>query len=123
MNLLTETIEAINASGHKPSDIVFIGSEESGHSCSWARFKVLANREYHEGYGSQKVAKDLIIVFSDGVQMTRAEYDGSEWWNYQTPFKKPAQTQPIGSLFVTENQVGWKSLESIHESLKSLESN
>lgn len=123
MNLLTETIKAIEMSGHKPSDIVFIGSENSGHSCSWLRFKVLANREYNNGYGSQKVAKDLLIVFSDGVQMSRSEYDGSEWWNFHTPFKKPAKIERIESLFVTEDQVGWESLASIHESLTALKSN
>ena len=43
MNLLAETINAIHGSGHYIKDIVFIGSEQSGHRCTWKRFKELAD--------------------------------------------------------------------------------
>lgn len=45
-NLLEETLEAITESGHLPADIVFIGSLETGHRCTWPEFEVLANIEY-----------------------------------------------------------------------------
>lgn len=35
MNLLEETVEDIRHSGHTSDDIVFIGSLESGHACTW----------------------------------------------------------------------------------------
>ncbi len=116
MNLLEETIIAINKSGHKPSDIIFIGSEESGYSCTWDEFKALANRKYDQSYGAQKVASDLIIVFSDKQKMWRNEYDGAEWWELSVPFKQPKQKKKIKHLFVDEiNEVGWVTLEELHK--------
>lgn len=106
-NLLDETITAIEESGHMPADIVFIGSEISGHECTWEVFQVLANREYDDGYGGQEVCSDLIIVFSDGEKMWRSEYDGSEWWSYSTPFVQPADRLPIATLF---GKRGWERL-------------
>jgi len=99
MNLLEETIEYITQSGHTPDQIIFIGSEESGHQCTWDEFCVLANREYDNGYGLQKVAEDLVIVFKDKQKMWRGQYDGSEWWEFSKPFKKPRKALPIKTLF------------------------
>lgn len=28
-----------------------------------------------------------MIVFNNGVEMRRGEYDGSEWWEVNVPFK------------------------------------
>ena len=117
MNLLEETIEDIGKSGHTPKDIIFIGSERSGHQCSWEEFKLLANKEYDSGFGGQEVATDLIIVFPDGSKMWRGEYDGSEWWNYSTPFKIPKENKSIKSLITTSC---WNSLEEIDIELEGV---
>jgi len=114
MNLLKETIEDIKQSGHKPDDIVFIGSERSGYSCTWDEFTKLADRDYDSGFGAQKVARDLIIVFSDGTKMWRHEYDGSENWDYSSPFKMPRETKPVTNLFVPPERVGWMGLAEIN---------
>lgn len=99
MNFLQETIEAIQKSGHSPDQIVFIGSELSGHQCSWAEFQALADVEYDEGpTGAVSVASDLIIVFGDGQKLWREEFDSAEWWVYQTPFKVPASSRQIKRL-------------------------
>jgi hypothetical protein len=45
-NLLDETELAIWDSGHTPGDIVFIGSVETAHACTWEQFRRLANFEY-----------------------------------------------------------------------------
>ncbi len=105
-NLLEETKEGIKRSGHNISDIVFIGSTQSGHSCSWEQFKKLADIEYHSGY---EVARDLVIIFNDGTNMWRSEYDGSEWWDYSVPLSLPVDKKPIKRL------VGryWPSLEDL----------
>ena len=99
VNLLEETKEAIKNFGQDISNIIFIGSQESGHECSWELFEVLANREYDSGYGGQEVAEDLIIVFKDGTRMLRGEYDGSEWWECLKPFSRPKEFHQIRSLF------------------------
>jgi len=98
MNLLKETLDDITQSGHTPADIVFIGSEGSGHSCTWEEFITLANFDYDAGFGAQEVATDLIIVFSDGSKMWRHEYDGSENWEYSAPFVMPKDRLPITRL-------------------------
>ena len=99
VNLLEETKKSIENFGQEIDNIVFIGSQESGHECSWELFKILADQEYDNGFGGQKVATDLIIIFKDGTKMFREEYDGSEWWEYLKPFEKPKEFHPIRSLF------------------------
>jgi hypothetical protein len=111
MNLLTETQEAITRSGHTITDIIFIGSEASGHSCTWTEFCTLANFDYDDGFGGQEIATDLIIVFADGQKMWRCEYDGSEWWGYSTPFKRPEVFIPIRWL----GRGMWDTLAQLHE--------
>ena len=95
---LAETKGGIAQSGHTEKDIIFIGSADGEYSCT--------------GYGASEIPTDLIIVFSDGQQMWRGEYDGSEWWEYSTPFEMPEKetkriTKLKGSL--------WDSVASINE--------
>lgn len=108
INLLKETKKAIRHSGHKISDIVHIGNDEYG--CTWEKFSDIADQEYICGYGAQKVAKDLTIVFKDGSTMWRGEHDGSEWWEYSKPFKVPVTYKSIKEL------VGdmWNSIEDLN---------
>ena len=115
MNLLEETKQAIANSGHKIGDIVFIGSEGSGHECSWEQFKKLADFEYDDGFGAPHIALDLVIVFEDGQKMWRHDYDGSENWEFSSPFKRPATKLPIKSL--GGNGTMWDTLKDIQEKL------
>ena len=112
-NLLKETIEAIENSGHTVEDIIFIGSEKSGHCCTWDEFCLLADREYDDGYGAPQVASDLIIVFKDSTKMWRDEYDGSEWWKYSKPFTMPEVKLKITRL-ICEEEIGWRSLNKLN---------
>ena len=86
VNFLKETTEAIKESEHKIEDVMFIGSSNGKYRMSWDKFKERANFLYDKGYGSSKIATDLIVYFNDNTYMTRGEYDGSEWWEY--PVKK-----------------------------------
>lgn len=116
MSLLRETINDIKLSGHTLENIIFIGSEKSGHACSWEEFKAIANINYDSGFGSQEIASDLIIVFSDGTKMWRHEYDGSEQWKYSKPFKMPKKLKKL--VAVTNNGM-WETLEEIHENINA----
>lgn len=111
MTFLEETLHAIEGSGHVIQDIIFIGSEESGHQCEWSEFETLANFDYNNGYGAAHVATDLIVVFSDGAKLWRGEYDGSEWWEYSTPFLKPEEKHSISTL--SRNGM-WDSLSDLN---------
>lgn len=95
MNFLQETIEDIKRWGHNFEDIIFIGSRESGHSCTWDEFCSLADFEYDDGYGRQEIARDLEIIFSDWSILHRSEYDGSECWAYFKNRPIPTTTKPI----------------------------
>ena len=117
MNLLKETIFCISAHGQAPENIIFIGSEQSGYQCSWERFKELANVEYDDGYGAQKVAYDLIIVFNNGARMQREAYDGAEAWQFIQTFRVPPVYKNINRLIVQDTQVGWKTLAEINEEM------
>ena len=110
-NLLEETLEAIKNSGHKSKDIIFIGSEDSGHKCTWNEYKKISNVNYDDGFGASEVATDLIIVFSDGSKMWRGEYDGSEWWEYSTPFVMPKEFKKISTLI----KPMWNTLKEMND--------
>lgn len=109
LNLLEETTDIMLKFGKSPDDIIFIGSEKSGHSCTWEEFLVLANKDYYAGYGATQVATDLIIVFEGGSLLKREDYDGSEWWEFRKPFIMPTEIKPIVNLF----RSGWNILEEI----------
>lgn len=90
MNLLKETLAELIYIKKDNSDIEFIGSSDGEYACTWNHFCELANIEYDKSYGSNKIAIDLVIVFKDGSWLSRREYDGSEWWEYnELPTKKP----------------------------------
>lgn len=113
MTLLEETKSAIESQHQSVDDIIFIGSEYSGHSCTWDEFTTLADFEYDSGYGWQKVAKDLVIVFRDMTMLYREEYDGSEWWGVRAALVMPEETHPITCL--GGNDFMWDSLEDMNK--------
>jgi hypothetical protein len=50
----------------------------------WDRFLIQMNFEYDEGFGSQYIFGTIWLL--DGTWLSRGEYDGSEWWQYnKTP--------------------------------------
>ena len=117
INFLKETLEAIEHSDHIVDEIVFIGSLETGYNCSWTEFKKLANQDYNRNSCGQKIALDLVIVFSDGQTMWRHDYGGYEGWMYSKPVVFPATNHPIASLFVPPSEVGDMTLDEIADAL------
>ena len=110
-NLLQETKEMFSSFGKIPDDIVFIGSVD-GYQCTWGQYKILADFGYDNGYGSQNIPKDLIIIFNDNSWLSRAEYDGSEWWRYNITPKVTGEYKQIKTL---ENKWGNDTLSENHE--------
>ena len=51
-------------------------------------------------------------MFDDGHKMWRGEYDGSEWWEYSTPFNRPSVKKKIRNLFAN---IGWDSLKDLND--------
>lgn len=115
-NLLKETVEDLEYLELNVDDIIFIGSLESGHSCTWEEFKVLADRVYDAGFGAQEVASDLVIIFKGGERLYRSEYDGAEGWDCTRIPIIPEDQKEIKSLFAVG--VGWERLEKIEKRLE-----
>jgi hypothetical protein len=86
MNLLQETLNELKIKGKTPDDVEWVGSKDMYFY--WDHFEKIANIEYHDGFGAQHIARDLVIVGKD-FWMERIEYDGSESWDYRTPIIKP----------------------------------
>ncbi len=103
MNLLSETRKAITKSNHRIPQIIFIGSEESGHRMSWEQFYELSDQEYNNDYGHQEVATDLIIVFSDGSRLFRPSESGYSYWSYSGNFVSPPINHEIKTLFAGDS--------------------
>lgn len=83
-NFKDETYQLINGSGHTRDQVMFVGSRDGKYRMSMDKFDDLAcSLNYDAGYGSQKIAADLIIYFTDNSYAERTEYDGCEWWEYK----------------------------------------
>lgn len=112
-DLLKETEEAVEGSGHTVEDIKYIGSLD-GYSCTWDEFKKLAEQDdgnYYSGFGGQTLASDILIVFTDMIYMKRGEYDGSEWWEFNEPIILPTKLKPIKHI---ANGDVWASLKEMN---------
>jgi len=99
-NLFLETVQAVDVSGHIITDIIYIGSLKSGHSCTWSEFYLLANIEYNNGHGGVVIATDLVIVFTDGSKLWRNSEDGAEWWQFMLSVNNPIRKKPITDLVI-----------------------
>lgn len=98
-NLLTETLDALGAYDKSIDDVVWIGCPS--FQISKDDFITLANKMYDSGYGWPEVAHDLIVA-GYGWWLERAEYDGSEWWEYKTQPTIPQRTLKVKTLFTND---------------------
>ena len=81
-NLLEETVLFIHDTNHVIENVSWVGSMDGKYAITWDAFTEISDVLYDNGYGSQEVAGDLVVVFTDGSHLERYEYDGSEYWVY-----------------------------------------
>jgi len=85
-NLLDEIVNNLKAYGYKLQDIKSITTcddDEKIHSFDIKNFLEVAKTiDYDAGYGGVKIDLNLRITMNDGSFFQRAEYDGSEWFEY-----------------------------------------
>lgn len=93
-NLRDETLSALANANKTPDDVLWVGSPNVW--TTWEDFSAYANFTYDEGYGSVEIPMDLVIVCKDGW-LERAEYDGSEWWEYKQMPKKPQKQKSLSA--------------------------
>lgn len=118
MNLLKETKEILNENQKDLKDILWIGSRNNYVDIK--KFIELADTEYDDDYGSQKVASNLLIV-GNNWWLERHEYDGSEWWEYKSLPNKPKNKIELKAITINQAKklkydvyCGWESLETIN---------
>lgn len=88
MNLLQETLDALKENGKTPVGVRWVGRTSISAKCNWDEFAKQASFEYDNGYGSAKIPGDLIVA-GDDWWLERAEYDGSEWWEFKAVPAEP----------------------------------
>ena len=118
MNLLEETKKILYENNYTLEDIIWIGNRK--YCVDISKFINIANTNYDNSYGSQKVAEDLLIVGKDWW-LERHEYDGSEWWELKSMPKKPKNKIELSALTINQAKelnydvsCGWETLESIN---------
>ena len=85
-NLLKETMEKLaNYKKDFYQDVLWIGTCCGSYEISKEDFLVMADFAYDNGYGCAEISEALVIVGEDWW-LSRGEYDGSEWWDFN---KKP----------------------------------
>jgi len=110
-NLFEETVYAMTAHDKKWDDIAWVGGDEFYiDPCLF--MEVAKETNYDSGWGAQEVADDLIVCFNDGSWLSRAEYDGSEWWRYNDCPRKPQKEFEGDNLKLAGGM--WESLYNIN---------
>ncbi len=86
MNLARETLDILKKYRKTIHDARWVGHYDSGRKkrISVDEFFVAAMRtNYDNDYGSPEIDASLVVV-GDDWWLERAEYDGSEWWEFKT---------------------------------------
>lgn len=110
-NLLEETLHILKYHDKTPTDVEWVGSAGGGYAMSWDEFAEIANFEYDSGYGGQEIAKDLVVVGSNWW-LDRGEYDGSEWWNFNSKPTKRRDAKPFEHVMRSGDS--WATLKEVN---------
>lgn len=108
-NLWEETIEFLKENDKTFKDVLFIQGED--FKLTKENFEIVAKKtNYDSGFGAQRVATDLVLV-GDGWWIERAEYDGSEWWEFKTI---PTDKDKVEHIHHLANGM-WDTLKELNE--------
>lgn len=84
VNLFDETLEKLKEHNLTPREVRWVGSQDGQFAITWEEFTVIAKSiNYDCSYGVDEINTGLVVV-GDGWWLERGEYDGSEWWEYNT---------------------------------------
>lgn len=87
INLFTETTNVLKQHNKTWDDVVWVGTPEFFIPTS-EFLKIIAYIEYDNSFGNAEINPRLVIV-GDTWWLERAEYDGSEWWEYKEQPVRP----------------------------------
>lgn len=87
INLYQEIVDILEKNNKTIKDIFWVGTKEA--TIDTALFLEKAKyTNYDNGYGGANIAGDILIVGVDWW-LSRGEYDGSEWWLFNTLPQRP----------------------------------
>lgn len=87
-NLRVETMCSLADHKKKPHDVLWVGNDKV--YITWEEFeKAAQDYDYDAGFGSSKVADDLMVV-GYSWWLERYEYGGAEGWAFKTLPERPA---------------------------------
>lgn len=112
MSFYKETIAILEQNNKSLDDVAWVGTEFV--EIPIQNFVELADFDYDDGFGAQKVASDLLIVGQD-FWMKRVEHDGAERWQYHTMPQRPTVKKTATALHVADQFVGWKTLSDLND--------
>ena len=108
-NLWKETIRVLEEHGKTFENVEYIQGTDFG--ITKENFEKVAKKSnYNSGFGSPKVAEDLVVV-GDNWWIERRDYDGSEWWEYK---EKPKQISKIKEVSNIADGM-WMKLAELNE--------
>jgi len=87
INLYEETTKKLLQYGKTWDDVEWVGT--STLSLAKQSWKSQLNIDYDNGYGSQNIHPDLVVV-GKNFWLEREEYDGAEGWSFKVKKKKPS---------------------------------
>lgn len=96
-NFLEETLNMLEFYKKSSADVRWVGT--AVFSMSWEEFKSIANFEYNNGFGNTSIIQDLKIVGEDWW-LERAEYDGSEWWEFKKLPSRPSSLKLLSTSLI-----------------------
>ena len=119
-NLLGETLAALHGHSLTTKDVLWVGSANGEMAMIWEEFESIAEKmDYNSGYGSPKIAVDLVVVGSTWW-LERGEYDGSEWWEYKSMPARASKPKRFDYVCVSNTphdvSCGWECLAKINGS-------
>jgi hypothetical protein len=115
-NLLSETLKVLSNYDYTPDDVRWVGSTDGEYAISWAEFAAIADVEYDDGFGSSEIATDLVVVGTDWW-LSRGEYDGSEWWEYNVRrgiYHRPERMTDAKGFGIVMGEL-WPKLAGLNE--------
>lgn len=87
-NLKEETLKTLKDCGKTIEDVLWVSNGKIRLPID--AFLSAADRLYDSGFGNIEVIEDLVIV-GDNWWLERAEYDGSEWWEFKALPHQPVR--------------------------------
>lgn len=109
VNLWEETLSELSKHGKTFDEVLFIQGKD--FKITKDNFETVAKKtDYYGGYGSQRVATDIMLV-GGGWWLERGEYDGMEWWEYKSI---PIEIDKVEYISQLANGM-WDTLKDLNE--------